>query len=89
MSKVEIKFGICDEVVYLNTATGRIERAEVKGIQVVPTAVSKDSEGRNVLDGKVVLYQTVDGPMLSEEEVFSTESECREYWLGKLSLDCE
>ena len=89
MSKVEIKFGICDEVVYLNTATARFEKAEVKGIQVVPTGISKDAEGRNVLDGQMVLYQTVDGPVLAEDEVFATAEECRVYWLGKLEPDCE
>ena len=75
---IEIKYGICDEVVYFNTAECSIVKVVVKGIQVVPTGISKDAEGKDVLDGYVVLYQTKDGPVLAESEVFGTEEECRE-----------
>lgn len=85
MGKIDIRFGICDEVVYLNTATARFEKAEVKGVQVVPTGISKDAEGRNVLDGHVVLYQTVEGPVLADGEVFSSEEEALSWWKGRLS----
>lgn len=74
---IEIKFGICEKVFYFNTATRRIEKAEVKGIQVVPTGVSKGEDGENRLDGYVVLYSTVEGAVLSGEEVFASEDECR------------
>lgn len=80
----EVRFDICERVFYLNTASGKIEGEEIKGIQIVPTGISKDEEGRNVLDGQVVLYQTVEGAVLSESEVFSDEVSCREYWLEKL-----
>lgn len=85
----ELKFDICDRVYYLNTAVGKIESAEVKGVQVVPTGISKDVDGGNVLDGQMVLYQTVDGPVLAECELFLSESECREYWLGVLGAYCK
>lgn len=80
----EVKFDICGRVFYLNTSSGRIESDEVKGIQIVPTGISKDEAGRNVLDGQMVLYQTVDGMVLAESEVFVSEDECRAFWLGKL-----
>lgn len=73
-------YKICDKVVYLNTASGRFESVEIKGIQVVPTGISKDENGENVLDGQVVLYQTVDGPVLAETEVFASEEEARKHW---------
>lgn len=80
-----MKYGICEMVYYLNTAVGRIEQVEVKGIQVVPTGISKGVDGRNVLDGQMVLYQTVDGPVLAESELFATAEEARSYWVERLS----
>lgn len=85
MTKVEIKFGICDEVVYLNTATARFEKAVVKGIRVAPTGISKDESGKDVLDGFIVLYDLKDGPIVSQEEVFASEQECRQAWVDRLS----
>lgn len=73
---IEVKFSPCDKVHYFNTAECKIMTAEVKGVQVVPTGVSKDEKGENVLDGYVVLYQTFEGPMLSEQECFESEEEC-------------
>lgn len=77
---IEVKFGICDKVAYFNTAEGRVTTAEVKGVQIVPTGISKSEKGENVLDSFVVLYQTFEGPVLSEQECFSSEEECREFY---------
>ena len=67
---MEIKYSITDEVVFFNTVSGKLETAEIKSIRVVPTGISKDKQGKNVLDGCVVLYDTVNGPTLAESEVF-------------------
>lgn len=75
---IEVKFGICDKVAYFNTAECKVMTAEVKGIQVVPTGISKDEKGENVLEGYVVLYQTFEGPVLSEQECFGSEEDCKE-----------
>lgn len=73
---MEIKFNICDKVVYFNTAECKVMTAEVKSIRVIPTGISKDENGNNKLDGSVVLYETFDGPVLSEQECFRSEAEC-------------
>ena len=73
-------FSICDKGVYLNTATRKFDTAVIKGIQIVPTGISKDEEGEDVLDGSVVLYQTKEGPMLTEAEVFASEEEAKKVW---------
>lgn len=73
-------FSICDKVVYLNTATRQFDTAVIKGIQIVPTGISKSEAGEDVLDGSVVLYQTKEGPVLAEAEVFGTVEEAREEW---------
>ena len=83
--KIEIKFGILDRVVYLNTATARFETAVVKGIRVVPTGIHKDESGVDVLDGYVVLYELFDGPMLAQDEVFGTAEEAKAYWIEQFS----
>ena len=44
-SMIEVKFSICDEVFYLNTASEVIESDRVKGIQIVPTGIYKDENG--------------------------------------------
>lgn len=75
---IGVKFGICDKVVFFNTADCKVVTAVVKGIQIVPTGISKNEKGENVLDGYVVLYQTFDGPVLSEQECFGSEEECLE-----------
>jgi hypothetical protein len=77
-------FAICDKVVYLNTATGKFDSAEVKRVQIVPTGISKDEQGNNVLDGSIVLYETLEGPTLAESEVFATEEEARAFWRKKI-----
>lgn len=82
---MEIRFKICDEVFYLNTASGRIEKAEVSGIKVVPTGISRDAEGKSVLEGDVVLYGLEGGPMVTGSEVFASAEECRDWWIEKLS----
>lgn len=82
---MEIKFNICDEVYFLNTASGKIESAEVASIRVIPTGISKDQNGKNVLNGSVVLYETADrGPVLSEVECFASKEECCQSWLSAL-----
>ena len=63
-------YNICDKVVYFNTVTRKLEELEIKGVRVVATGISKDEQGKNVLDGQMVLYETVGGPVLSETEVF-------------------
>lgn len=73
-------FSICDRVWYLNTAECRFDSAVVRRIQVVPTGVSKDASGADVLDGSVVLYETSEGPVLTGSEVFASEAEAREFW---------
>ena len=75
---MEIKYNICDKVAYFNTAECKVITAEVKRVQVLPTGISKDENGGNVLDGVVVLYETVDGPVLAEQECFASEAECFE-----------
>ena len=77
---IEVKFSPCDEVVYFNTAERKVMRAEVKSVRVIPTAISKDENGVNKLVGSVVLYETVDGPVLAESECFASEDECREVY---------
>ena len=74
---METKFNICDKVAYFNTAEFKVMSAEVKGIRVVPTGISKDENGENKLDDAVVLYETVNGPVLTEQECFASEEECR------------
>lgn len=78
---MEIKFNICDKVVYFNPSECKIMTTEVKGIRVIPTGISKDDKGNNKLEGSVVLYETFDGPVLSEQECFKTEAECKAWYL--------
>lgn len=67
---VDIEFGLLEKVVYLNSATLTVEEGVVKGIRVVPTGISKDSEGNDVLDGYEVLYQLMNDIVLTSREVF-------------------
>lgn len=67
---VDIEFGLLEKVVYLNCATMTIEEGVVKGIRVVPTSISKDAEGKDVLDGYEVLYQLMNDIVLTSREVF-------------------
>jgi len=64
----------------LNTATRKFDTAVIKGIQIMPTGISKSEEGEDVLDGSVVLYQTKDGPVLAETEVFASVEEAAAAW---------
>ena len=73
-------FKICDKVVYLNTVTRKLEELEVKGIRIVPTGISKDEDGNNVLDGDMVLYETVNGPTLAASEVFADKESAKKAW---------
>lgn len=75
---MEIKYKICDKVFYLNTAERKIVSAEIKGVRVIPTGISKDAKGRNKLEGSAVLYETFEGPVLAEQECFASEKECAE-----------
>lgn len=81
---MEIKFAICEKVWYLNTVTGNLESAEVRGVRVVPTGISKDEKGESVLDGYAVLYDTVDGPTLAESECFGSRDEAVKAWKDRI-----
>lgn len=69
---METKFKICDEVFYLNTGNWSVASAVIRGIQIVPTGISKDSDGKDILDGSEVLYKMDNGQVLTEKEVFSS-----------------
>ncbi len=69
---METKFKICDEVFWMNTGNWTINSGIIGGIQIVPISVSKDAEGRDVLDGSEVLYKLNSGQILTEKEVFSS-----------------
>ena len=77
---METKFGLLEKVFYLNTAECKILPAQVKGIRIIPTEVSKDESGADRLDGSVVLYETFDGPVLAERECFASEDECKAFF---------
>ena len=77
---ITIKFDLCAEVFYFNTASCQIEKGVVMGAKVIPTGVSKTEEGKDKLDGFVVLYSLQDGPVLAEPELFASEQECWEYY---------
>lgn len=81
---METKYSICDKLVFLNTAEGRFEESTVKGIQIIPTGVSKDEAGEDRLDGSIVLYQMSEGLTLTENEVFRSAEEAKEYYLSLL-----
>lgn len=82
---MEIRFKICDKVYYLNTVTGKIDKAEVKGVQVMPTGISRDVNGESVLDGEIVLYQTIEGPTLAASEVFGSADEAKDEWKKRIA----
>lgn len=77
---ITVDFDICGEAFYFNTASCQVEKGEIKGIQIVPTAISKDENGKNNLDGFVVLYSLVEGPVLAASELFATREECIEHY---------
>lgn len=76
---MEVRFGLFDEVCFLNTATWRVEKGKVMKVTVLPTAVSKDSEGRDVLDDIAVLYELENRMVISEKEAFESEEELRAF----------
>ena len=76
---IEVKYDICQEVVFLNTTTWKLEKGVVKGVQIVPTAVSHDSEGKEQLDGYAILYTLDNRMVISESEAFATEEAAREF----------
>ena len=73
----EIRFNICDEVFFLNTATWAVDKGMVKGIQVVPVGISRDAEGKEVLDGDRVLYALKDGGVVTDAEAFANADEVK------------
>jgi hypothetical protein len=82
---METKFKICDKAVYLNTANGKFETVEIKGIRIVPTGISKDESGNNVLDDYVILYEPFDGPILAESELFPDKESAKEEWIKRIN----
>lgn len=78
---MKTRFDICAEVVWFNTATRNFDKGVVRGIQVVPTGISKDEAGNDVLDGYEVLYKMDSGLVLAESEVFASEAEARESYV--------
>lgn len=69
----------------MNTVTGHFDTAEVKDIQILPTGISKDADGNNVLDGEMVFYRTVNGPVLAATEVFASADEAKKHWTEVLA----
>ena len=53
---------------------------KIRGVGLEQQAV-KPHDGKDVLDGYVILYETQNGPVLAESEVFSSEEEAREAWV--------
>lgn len=80
---MELQFGLFSEVFYLNTASWRIEKAKIVKVTVLPSGVSKDSEGNDVLEDIVVLYELDNRMVISEMEAFDTEEALREFLKGK------
>lgn len=72
---MELKFGILDEVFFLNTATWKVENAKVMKVQVIPAGLSKDSEGKDVLEGVVELYELDNRMVISGAEAFASREE--------------
>lgn len=83
---IEIKYGLLDKVVYLNGATMKFESDAVRDVRVVPTGISKDAEGKDVLDGYEVLYQLKSGAVLTSKEVFDSEEQGRQHYREALGL---
>lgn len=75
---VEVKYGLLEKVVYLNTAELRFDSDVVKDIRVIPTGISKSESGEDRLDGYEVLYQLRNGLVLSSKEVYDSEEQAKE-----------
>ena len=84
---IEIKYGLLDKVVYLNTAGMRFESDAVKDIRVIPTGISKDEKGEDKLDGYEVLYQLKSGIVLTSKEVFDSEEQAKACYREALFAD--
>jgi len=78
---MKTRFDIMDEVWFFNTSERRFDSAQVRGIRVVPTGISKDEEGNDRLDGYAVLYEMDSRVVLTESEVFASEAEARESYV--------
>ena len=77
--KMETKYSICDKVAYFNTAEREVMTETVKGVRIIPRSISKDKDGNAVLYSFVVLYETT-GPVLAEQECFSSVEECKAFY---------
>lgn len=75
---IEIKYGLLEKVVYLNGATLKFESGVVRDIRVIPTGISKNEAGEDVLDGYDVLYQLQSGIVLTSREVYDSEEQAKE-----------
>lgn len=75
---IEIKYGIFDRVVYLNTSTLKFETGKVADIRVMPTGISKDENGEDILDSYDILYKLDNGIVLTSAEVYGSEEQARE-----------
>lgn len=83
---IEIKYGLLDKVVFFNGATMKFESDAVRDVRVVPTGISKDEKGEDVLDGYEVLYQLQSGAVLTSKEVFDSEEQGRQRYREALGL---
>jgi hypothetical protein len=83
---IEIKYGLFDKVVFFNGTTMKFEEDSVRDIRVMPTGISKDADGNDVLDGYEVLYQLQSGVVLTSKEVFDSEEQGRQCYREALGL---
>lgn len=72
---IEVKYGLLDKVVFFNGATMKFEEGVVKDVRIIPTGISKDEKGEDVLDGYEILYQLSSGVVLTSKEVFDSAEE--------------
>lgn len=63
----------------MNTASWRIEKARIVKITVMPTGVSKDAEGKDVLEDIAVLYELDNRMVITDMEAFDTEEALRAF----------
>ena len=83
---MELQFGLLSEVYFLNTASWRIEKAKIVKITVMPKGISKDAEGRDVLEDIVVLYELDNRMVITDTEAFNTEDALMEFLRGKYGV---
>lgn len=77
---MEIRYNICDRVWFFNTAACAFESDTVKDVRVIPTGISKDVDGNDVLDSYDVLYALSRGGVVTEGEVFDSEEQARGHY---------